>query len=49
MFHSTVKDRPGYDRRYAIDGAKIQRELGFSPRIDFYSWYGRNGETVQKE
>lgn len=27
-----VKDRPGHDRRYAIDAAKIRRELGFSPQ-----------------
>ena len=26
-----VKDRPGHDRRYAIDGAKIERELGWVP------------------
>ncbi|MFH0776193.1 MAG: dTDP-glucose 4,6-dehydratase [Patescibacteria group bacterium] len=27
-----VKDRPGHDRRYAIDSSKIQRELGWMPR-----------------
>jgi len=27
-----VKDRPGHDRRYAIDSGKIQRELGWQPR-----------------
>jgi dTDP-glucose 4,6-dehydratase len=27
-----VKDRPGHDRRYAIDGRKIQQELGWTPR-----------------
>ncbi len=27
-----VKDRPGHDRRYAIDDSKLARELGFAPR-----------------
>jgi dTDP-glucose 4,6-dehydratase len=30
-----VKDRPGHDRRYAIDAARIQRDLGWAPRIEF--------------
>jgi dTDP-glucose 4,6-dehydratase len=30
-----VADRPGHDRRYAIDDAKIRRELGWEPRHDF--------------
>jgi dTDP-glucose 4,6-dehydratase len=30
-----VADRPGHDRRYAIDSAKIEREVGWRPRIDF--------------
>lgn len=30
-----VKDRPGHDRRYAIDAEKIQKELGWEPQFDF--------------
>jgi dTDP-glucose 4,6-dehydratase len=30
-----VKDRPGHDRRYAIDSARIQRELGWKPAYRF--------------
>ncbi len=30
-----VKDRPGHDRRYAIDASKLQRELGWSPAYTF--------------
>ena len=30
-----VEDRPGHDRRYAIDSSKLQRELGWKPTVDF--------------
>ena len=32
-----VKDRPGHDRRYAIDSARIRRELGWRPQESFES------------
>jgi dTDP-glucose 4,6-dehydratase len=44
-----VKDRPGHDRRYAIDAGKIERELGFVPLESFETglaktlrWYLQN-------
>ncbi len=44
-----VKDRPGHDRRYAIDASKIKRELGWEPRHRFEQaitstirWYREN-------
>jgi dTDP-glucose 4,6-dehydratase len=49
-----VKDRPGHDRRYAMDTRKIQRELGWKPRESFASgirktvqWYLANEEWVR--
>ena len=48
-----VKDRPGHDRRYAIDASKIQRELGWTPQESFESgiaktiaWYLDHPEWV---
>ena len=32
-----VKDRPGHDKRYAIDASKITRELGWEPEENFES------------
>jgi dTDP-glucose 4,6-dehydratase len=44
-----VTDRPGHDRRYAIDCAKIEQELGFAPRVSLleglqntFTWYVDN-------
>jgi dTDP-glucose 4,6-dehydratase len=33
-----VRDRPGHDRRYAIDWSKINRELGWKPQHEFEEW-----------
>jgi len=48
-----VKDRPGHDRRYAIDARKLERELGWKPAETFESgirktvrWYLDNPEWV---
>ncbi len=50
---SYVKDRPGHDRRYAIDASKIERELGWKPAETFETgirktvqWYLANPEWV---
>jgi dTDP-glucose 4,6-dehydratase len=49
-----VKDRPGHDRRYAIDASKIQRDLGWIPAHEFEGgiretirWYLDNQEWVK--
>lgn len=50
-----VRDRPGHDRRYAIDASKLKRELGWSPAHDFergiaetVDWYLDNQHWVQR-
>ena len=50
-----VTDRPGHDRRYAIDATKIQRELDWSPENDFASgirstvqWYLDNSDWIAR-
>jgi dTDP-glucose 4,6-dehydratase len=49
-----VADRPGHDLRYAVDSAKIQRELGWQPSVTFdvgmektISWYLENTDWWQ--
>jgi dTDP-glucose 4,6-dehydratase len=49
-----VKDRPGHDRRYAIDCSRIERELSWRPTVPFerglretVEWYRRNAEWVE--
>ena len=50
-----VKDRPGHDRRYAIDARKLERELGWRPEETFETglrktvqWYLNHGDWVQE-
>jgi dTDP-glucose 4,6-dehydratase len=39
-----VADRPGHDRRYAIDAGKIERELGWTPSVTFEEGLARTIE-----
>ena len=48
-----VHDRPGHDRRYAIDSSRIERELGWRPQVSFedgirrtIAWYLQNQKWV---
>ena len=50
-----VTDRPGHDRRYAIDAGKLKSELGWAPTVDFETgiartvdWYLGNPDWVAK-
>ena len=50
-----VKDRPGHDRRYAIDATKVRGELDWEPKYEFavglrltVSWYLDNQSWVEK-
>ena len=50
-----VKDRPGHDRRYAIDPSRVERELGWRPRETWASgiektirWYAENPEWIAR-
>lgn len=53
-FITYVKDRPGHDRRYAIDCSKIKRELGWERKMSFeeglaatVQWYLRNTDWIE--
>jgi len=48
-----VKDRPGHDKRYAIDARKLKHELGWEPSLQFeeglsktIDWYLKNQEWM---
>ncbi|GIW64015.1 MAG: dTDP-glucose 4,6-dehydratase [Patescibacteria group bacterium] len=50
-----VKDRPGHDVRYAVDWSKINKELGWKPKVDLkqglkqtIDWYIKNRDWWQK-
>jgi dTDP-glucose 4,6-dehydratase len=50
-----VKDRPGHDRRYAIDASKLKRELSWKPSVSFeqgiertVDWYLNNDDWVKR-
>lgn len=50
-----VKDRPGHDRRYAIDASKIRRQLGWTPSVGLseglrrtVQWYRDHPQWVQR-
>jgi len=50
-----VKDRPGHDRRYAIDCSKLKRELGWKQSVDFdeglrrtVRWYLDNPRWIER-
>jgi dTDP-glucose 4,6-dehydratase len=50
-----VQDRPGHDKRYAIDAGKIERELGWAPQETFESglrktvqWYLDNRDWCEQ-
>jgi dTDP-glucose 4,6-dehydratase len=52
---TTVTDRPGHDRRYALSSEKLERETGWGPRVQFekglqstVDWYRENRDWVNR-
>ena len=52
---TTVTDRPGHDRRYALSSEKITRETGWAPQVPFeeglastINWYKSNPQWIQR-
>jgi dTDP-glucose 4,6-dehydratase len=52
---TTVADRPGHDRRYALTSEKLERETGWKPQMEFeqglastVEWYKQNQEWVRR-
>ena len=43
-----VKDRPGHDRRYAVEWSKIKDELGWEPQHDFDTWLEKTVEWYKE-
>jgi dTDP-glucose 4,6-dehydratase len=43
-----VKDRPGHDRRYAVDWSKAKKELGYQPKYDLDEYLKKTVEWYQK-
>lgn len=47
-FIKFVKDRPGHDRRYAVDWSKINKSLGWKPKYRFGAWLEKTVDWYQK-
>jgi len=43
-----IRDRPGHDRRYAVDWSKIHDELGWQPQYSFEEWLGMTVRWYQE-
>ena len=55
MLITYVKDRPGHDKRYAIDASKLKNQLGWEPSLQFekglektIAWYLSNKDWINR-